>query len=411
MASGVVKQGFKYSPMNMVAGAFSETTMDERAQAVGDFAGGTVNGALDTVYNPNLAIDEKLNAGRIQRREDLMASQAIVNEMRGSTYSQIAAPLVVKSPFGTIATNVAAATDSNNSEGLQTPKSTLGQGTTMVQRRPGEMAVETAVATFEAAAIVTPAVQAGSSLMRGRFASTGGQVAAEKTIGSSAVEAPIKGKVFTQEELAAYRKMSDAELKASAGAINVSETQASRHMAREHVAASAEWRKANPAAWNKQLAERKAWLNSESPDFYNITSDAKYPTIGRDGTFVSPATPYKQTLGNLEGRAVNGEVRVSMQEALKLDNRLGLDGALTKRGADGAMPEFTVRKFGSDIMRADSPGKGIRIPTSNDLSSFDNAYLGPNNGLPTGVPEMKTRISLPKDAAKKSYKIIVDPSL
>lgn len=98
------------------------------------------------------------------------------------------------------------------------------------------------------------------------------------------------------------------------------------------------------------------------------TSWDKYPTIGRNGSFISDKQCVTDVIGEIPSNG--GAMTITKAQATALENAMGLEnGSL----ADG----FKVREVsGINQMSPRSPMEG------NDL------FLGPGEHLPGGAPEM-----------------------
>jgi hypothetical protein len=105
---------------------------------------------------------------------------------------------------------------------------------------------------------------------------------------------------------------------------------------------------------------------------YNVspTSWDQYPTIGRNGTFVSDRKALTDILGDMDGRS---DITLTRVQAMKMEGELGLEPGSLQDG-------FKIRRVtGLMDMTPLSPLEG-------------NAYfLGPGNHLPGGGPELVVR--------------------
>lgn len=105
---------------------------------------------------------------------------------------------------------------------------------------------------------------------------------------------------------------------------------------------------------------------------YNVspTSWDQYPTIGRNGTFVSDRKAVTDVIGNMDGRS---DITLTRAQVTKMEGELGLEPGSLQDG-------FKIRRVtGLMDMAPSSPLEG-------------NAYfLGPGNHLPGGGPELVVR--------------------
>ncbi len=117
------------------------------------------------------------------------------------------------------------------------------------------------------------------------------------------------------------------------------------------------------------MAQRRQAQMLKDNRGFNVSPVAwdKYPTIGRNGTYVSDKKGVADIIGDFSGRS---KVTISTEKAAKLERAFGLEEGSLKDG-------FKIRQVDNVIERMPrSPMEGNQY------------FLGPGKNLPGGAPEM-----------------------
>nr|WP_317620498.1 PAAR domain-containing protein [Pseudomonas chlororaphis] len=117
------------------------------------------------------------------------------------------------------------------------------------------------------------------------------------------------------------------------------------------------------------MAQRRQAQMLKDNRGFNVSPVAwdKYPTIGRNGTYVSDKKGVADIIGDFSGRS---KVTISTEKAAKLERAFGLEEGSLKDG-------FKIRQVDNVIERMPrSPMEGNQY------------FLGPGKHLPGGAPEM-----------------------
>jgi hypothetical protein len=104
---------------------------------------------------------------------------------------------------------------------------------------------------------------------------------------------------------------------------------------------------------------------------YNVSPEewfSKYPTIGRQATFVTDKKAIADALGSFEGKG--SIISVTLEQATKLENALGLQNGSLANG-------FRISRITGVVSRGPASPIG-----GNEF------FLGPGKGLPGGGPEL-----------------------
>lgn len=114
--------------------------------------------------------------------------------------------------------------------------------------------------------------------------------------------------------------------------------------------------------------QRQAQMLKDNVGFnVSPTSWDKYPTIGRNGSYISDNKGVADVIGDFSGRS---KVTISSQKAAELENAFGLEKGSLQNG-------FKIRQVDNIIDRMPrSPMEGNQY------------FLGPGKHLPGGAPEM-----------------------
>ncbi|MGZ7460264.1 RHS repeat domain-containing protein, partial [Pseudomonas sp. Ma2-10] len=123
-----------------------------------------------------------------------------------------------------------------------------------------------------------------------------------------------------------------------------------------------------PSAKVLQARQRQAQILEDNVG-YNISPIAwdKYPSIGRDGSFISDKKGISDVIGDF---SANGKMTLNKEQVLQLEAAFGLEQGSLQNG-------FKIRKI---------DGIQERMPRS-PLAGNDK-FEGPGNHLPGGAPEM-----------------------
>ncbi|NRB55649.1 MAG: type IV secretion protein Rhs [Salinicola sp.] len=138
-------------------------------------------------------------------------------------------------------------------------------------------------------------------------------------------------------------------------------------------------------------ARQRQYKMLQDNEGFNISPTGwdRYPTIGRQGTFISDQ---KSVAGLIDSSPVNGKIYISKSQALGIEKNMGLEPNSLSGG-------FKVRKVtGIKEMLPRSPLEG------NDY------FLGPGNHLPGGHPEMVIKSIPTKDnsSVKTLFEVLIN---
>ena len=149
-----------------------------------------------------------------------------------------------------------------------------------------------------------------------------------------------------------------------AGMRNVDVAMDISHLVDNYVVAN----KVSPCAQVLQARQRQALMLEDNVGF-NISPTAwdSYPTIGRNGTFISDRQGITDIIGDFSGQS---QLTLDKAKVLQLEEAFGLERGALQEG-------FKIRQVDNVVDRMTrSPMEGNQY------------FLGPGNHLPGGAPEM-----------------------